>query len=405
MEAFASLVACGNPTVGEHLIRKISNTARDYAWGSVDLIPDYFGIPATGGPMAEIWFGTHPASPTAVAGTDGDLLAFRDAKPLPFLLKILAAGQPLSIQAHPNKQQAVEGFERENAAGIALDDPQRDYRDDHHKPELIVALTEFTALIGFRAKVDTIVAFQRLAMQAQSLELNELEDALTQYIQVLRFGGVEELFRQVLGLRGHLDDVTRQLATLAGLSKSIDNIETANLALVPKLEELYPGDPGVIIAQLMNVVVLQPMQAAELTAGEIHAYVAGLGIEVMANSDNVMRGGLTAKHINIQELLRVVQFGAREASVLEAKTVSTGLWQYPSQAEDYLLYRVEVSGTNLLADIQLPNAAIVVCTAGEIAVGDSLGEREVLRKGEAAYFSDARFYSFSGSGTAFLATS
>jgi mannose-6-phosphate isomerase len=386
------------------LIRKISNSARDYAWGSPTLISDYFGIEPTGKPMAEIWFGTHPGSPTAV--TDGGTLQeLRAGAELPFLLKILAAGQPLSIQAHPNKEQALAGFERENAAGTPIDSPVRDYKDDHHKPELIVALTEFQALVGFRPRVDIVVAFQRLAAQAQSLEFDALEEALTRAIQQLREGGIEAVFADLLARRGELSEVTAQLSELAKLSRSVQNIESENLSLVPLLEELYPGDPGILVSQLMNLVVLQPMDAVELEAGEIHAYVSGLGIEVMASSDNVLRGGLTPKHINVEELLRVVSFKQGAEPILEAKQLTAGLWQYPSRADDYLLYRIEVGGSNLLADLELPEAAIVICTSGEVAIGDSKEERQVLRKGEAAYLSDARFFSFSGAGTLFLATS
>ncbi|MEN9715662.1 MAG: hypothetical protein RJA35_1129 [Actinomycetota bacterium] len=387
------------------MIRKIANSARDYAWGSETLISDYFGVPATGAPMAEIWFGTHQGSPTSVVDSDSDLLALREGKELPFLLKILAAGQPLSIQAHPNKQQAQAGFERENAAGLSLEDPTRSYKDDHHKPEMIVALTDFTALIGFRNPADVVVSFQRLMMQAQTLGLEKLEQAMLVYTNIVRATGTESLVRAVLNQRGRMDEVTEQLAALAKASVAVQNVESDNLKLVPQLQELYPGDPGIIVAQLMNVVSLKPMEAAELQAGCIHAYVSGLGVEIMANSDNVLRGGLTAKHIDTDELLSVLDFASGQPDALVAKQLVEGLWQYPSVAEDYLLYRLEVGGANLLADIKLPNASIVLCTAGEVAVGDSLGQREVLRKGEAAYLADANFYSFSGSGTAFLATS
>lgn len=354
--------------------------------------------------MAEVWFGTHPGSIAQLVDGTQNLLELREQKQLPFLLKILAADQPLSIQAHPSKAQAVEGFARENAAGVALTDPTRDYKDDHHKPEMIVALTDFTALVGFRPKVDIAVALQRLTLQAQELGFEALEDALANCIKLLRAGGVKQVFEAMLVQRGHLADVTAQLAQLAQVSKSVDNIESANLALVPELERLYPGDPGVLISQLLNLVELKPMQAAELPAGNVHAYIRGLGVEIMANSDNVMRGGLTPKHINTEELLKVVDFTTEPNLAMEAKQLSEGLWLYPSVAEDYLLYRVEVSGANILADVEIANPGIVLCTAGEVAVGDSLGEREVLKKGEAAYLSDAKFYSFSGSGTAFLAT-
>ena len=355
--------------------------------------------------MAEIWFGTHAGSPTSVVGEGKSLLELRDGVELPFLLKILAAGQPLSIQAHPNKAQAIAGFARENAAGIPLDAPNRDYKDDHHKPEMIVALTPFTALVGFRERVDIVVSFQRIAMQAQQLGLDALEEAAAAWIQELRDGGTPSLFRSLLEKRGQLDQVCAQLAELAVSSRAVDNIESANLALVPQLQDLHPGDPGVVISQLLNVVELAPMQAAELLAGNVHAYVSGLGVEIMANSDNVLRGGLTTKNINPTELLEVVDFDATSKLSFEADRLLEGLWKYPTMAEDYILYRLEVSGSHLMADLEIANAAIVLCTAGEIAVGDSLGEREVLRKGEAAYLADARLYSFSGSGTAFLATS
>lgn len=386
------------------MIRKIHNTARDYAWGSDSLISDYFGIESTGGPMAEIWFGTHPGSPTEVLETSQNLLELREGKQLPFLLKILAAGQPLSIQAHPNKEQALAGFERENAAGIDINDPARNYKDDHHKPEMIVALTPFSALIGFRPRVDVVVSFQRLIMQAQELGFAVLQDALAQLVQILRAHGVRAVFEAVLEQRGNLDEVTDQLAQLAKVSKAIDNIESANLAIIPQLQELYPGDPGILVSLLLNRVELRPMQAAELPAGNVHAYLSGLGVEIMASSDNVMRGGLTSKHIDIAELVNVVDFNLSLDPVLHAKQLSEGLWVYPSKADDYLLYRIEVSGANLLADIELANPAILLCTAGEVAVGDSKGERQVLRQGEAAYLADARLYNFSGSGTAFLAT-
>ncbi|MEY4744053.1 MAG: hypothetical protein RIR34_1392 [Actinomycetota bacterium] len=386
------------------MIRKITNTARDYAWGSTSLISDYFGIAATGEPMAEIWFGTHDGSPTALVGAEGTLLSLRDGEHLPFLVKILAAGQPLSIQAHPNKEQAEAGFARENELGLALSDPERDYKDDNHKPEIIVALTDFTALAGFRPLVDTIISFQRIVMQAQALNLTTLERAFADWIAVLRQAGLSALVTGLLNRPENLAEVCDELAQLAVLSRTVQNVESQNLALVPQLQELYPGDPGVIISQLMNVVELAPNESMEVNAGVVHAYVSGLGVEVMASSDNVLRGGLTQKHINTEELKNVLDYSTALIRPDSAKTETQGLYRYPSRNKDYIVYRVEVGAANILADLKLPNAAIVVCTAGEIAVGDSKEERQVLRKGEAAYLADANFYSFSGSGTGFLVT-
>lgn len=388
------------------MIRKLTNGARDYAWGSKTLIPDYFGVPATGSPMAEIWFGTHPGSLPTVAGENQtNLLEFRSGKSLPFLLKILAAGGPLSIQAHPNKQQALAGFQRENDLGIALDDWSRNYKDDHHKPEMLVALTPFQALTGFRPLVDIVISLQRIVMQAQNLELRVLESAAADWVQVLRQSGIEVLFSGLLNRPDNLAEACEQLSVLAKASGSVQNVESANLALVPMLQEKYPGDPGVVISQLLNLVELEPLQAVELGAGNVHCYLSGLGVEVMASSDNVLRGGLTEKHIDVAELKQIVDFAAAEIEPIEAAAELNGLYRYPSMAEDYLLYRLEVSGQNLLADLALGNEAILLCCSGEVAVSDSTGQREVLRKGEAAYLAEAKFYSFSGSGMAFLATS
>lgn len=383
------------------MIRKITNQPRDYAWGSHTLIPEYFGVEATGEPMAEVWFGTHEGSPTSVAGENRTLLQLRDGQPLPFLLKILAAGQPLSIQAHPNLAQAAEGFERENEAGIALTSAERDYKDANHKPEMIVALTAFRALIGFRPNVDIAVSLRRIALKAQLLDLGALEAAVGEYVQLVRFGGVKALFRALLGRRGELDEITEQLAVLAMASRGEDNVESANLALVPQLQQLYPGDPGVVISQLLNLVVLAPMQAAELPAGNVHAYLSGLAVEVMASSDNVLRGGLTGKHINVEELSRVVDFGLTENAVFEAVEIGDGLWHYPSATTDYKLFRAQLGS----AVMPLDNAAIVLCTGGSLSVAE--GEDSViLAAGEAAYVdgTQIRLESLGESAVAFIAT-
>ena len=379
------------------MIIKLHNQPRDYAWGSKTLIPDYFGTAETGRPMAEVWFGTHPGSPTQVEGAEAKTLAELLGRNLSFLLKILAAETPLSIQAHPSLEQARAGFDRENEQGIPLSASNRNYKDANHKPEMIVALTEFEALCGFRP------ANQVRNLLLDMVEAPEVSDTFvaiaSEWLESFDQGGLRALTSSILGFRAEgreLSGFNSELSKLADFS--------ARFELAARLNELYPGDPGVVIALLMNHVVLAPGEALYLPAGNIHAYLAGLGVEIMANSDNVLRGGLTPKHINTEELLRVLDFKASFDPAMESKQLVSGLYQYPSVASDYLLYRIEVSGSTLLADLELPNPGIVLCTAGEIAVGDSKEERQVLRKGEAAYLADARFYSFSGSGTAFLAT-
>lgn len=392
--------------LGSGLIRRIGNEARDYAWGSTTLIPDYFGVPATGKPMAEIWFGTHAGSPTRVLNQDhsdaGTLLDLRQGQPLDFLLKLLAAGQPLSLQAHPNSAQAAEGFARENALGLALDAANRNYKDDKHKPEMLVALTPFQALGGFRP----IEQIEQLFGWLAGSEVPQLATAFSGWLSVLRAEGLRALFVQLLQVGSAVAPVTQALAEHAEelLAEHPGSDYEQHLGLVLQLQQHYPGDPGVVASLLLNFIELQPGEAVQIAAGQIHAYVSGLGVEIMAASDNVLRGGLTPKHIDTAELQRVLDFAAEQVPVLTARELAAGLWQYPRQCDDFLLYRLELDGTRVLADLKLANPAIVLCTAGQVAVSDSTEAREVLTKGEAAYLADARFSTFAGSGTVFLAT-
>jgi mannose-6-phosphate isomerase len=383
------------------LIRRISNSARDYAWGSLNLISDYFGIEPTNKPMAEIWFGTHAGSPTKVDGAGHSLLAERQGKHLSFLLKILAAAEPLSIQAHPTIAQAKIGFERENAIGIAIDSPTRNYKDAHHKPEMIVALTHFEALTGFRAQTETLELFDLISTGASSEFAQQLQSWRNLLSQ-----SIENLFSHLLDSRGQLEAATEKFSAAADavLATGYPGEFKPVLELVLRLQELYPGDPGVVIATLMNYLELKPNQGAQLAAGNIHAYLSGLGIEIMAESDNVLRGGLTPKHIDVDELKQIVNFESEEPPLVEAKELSRGLWQYPRAVDDYSLYRIEVTGQNLLADLNLPDDSIILCTGGEVLVTDSQDSIETLKSGQAAYLSGARLFSVSGNGTAFLAT-
>lgn len=379
------------------MLFKITNNARDYAWGSPTLIPDYFGIKPTGRPMAEIWYGTHDGSPSRVTETNQSLTAAIGGQPLPFLLKILAAETPLSIQAHPNAAQAVEGFARENAAGIGLLSADRNYKDDRHKPEMIVALTEFEALCGFKTSKQIRNLLESMLDPSDVSE--GLKAIVTHWLDL--FGeddGLRKLFVDITNRRGNLDGVTAELTAQANLS--------AQFELAARLNVLYPGDPGVIIALLMNHVWLEPGEALYLPAGNIHAYLAGLGVEVMAASDNVLRGGLTPKHIDVDELERVLTFEGGPVDLVQTRELSHGLFEFITPADDFILYRAELSGEVVMADLNIPGASILLCTAGEIAVSNSIEERVVLHRGEAAFIgADAKKFSLAGSGTAFLATS
>lgn len=384
------------------MLVKISNYPRNYAWGSRTLITDFFGPELTSSapeqPAAEIWFGTHSESPSFLAEEKSStLLDHLGGHQLSFLLKILAADQPLSIQAHPNRPQAQEGYVRENSLGIDLGAVNRNYKDQNHKPEVIVALYEFEALCGFKPIDEIDQLFEDLETHSGVSEgFRNISATWRKLLQAP--DGLRKVFSDISSRRGNLDGFTAELTAMADFE--------ARFSLAERLNLLYPGDPGVVLALLMNHVHLEPGQALFLPAGNIHAYLSGLGVEVMAASDNVLRGGLTQKHIDIDELEKVVDFTPGRIPLVQPRELSSGLVQYPCNTDDFLLYKVEPSGERLMSDLQLDGEAVFLCTAGEVSVSNSLDERVILRRGEAAYMSaEARFFSVSGGGTVLLATS
>jgi mannose-6-phosphate isomerase len=384
------------------MLVKLMNQPMDYAWGSIELISDYFGIPATGKPMAEIWFGTHDGSPTEVVGQNKSLHALLQEQGksdrLPFLLKILAAEAPLSIQAHPNPAQAVEGFARENAAGLPISAANRNYKDDRAKPELIVALTErFDALVGFSAPSLIQEKFAELLEVSTSANLNAV---LTRWIQWLDSGdGVKKVF---------LDALTSSECDESFISDLIDAAEQcpALVDLVVHLAEHHGKDRGIATALLMNHMSLKRGEAVFVPAGMPHAYLSGLGVEVMLASDNVLRGGLTPKHIDVQELTNVLVFETTDPKLVSTKSLAVGFEKFEMPTPEFDFYRASVGSSNLLIDLNLPGDAIVLCTEGSVAVSNSQGEREVINSGEAAFMAgDARTFSLAGNGTVFMAVS
>ena len=374
----------------------------DYAWGSTDLIPDYFGVQATGKPMAEIWFGTHDGSPTEVVGSGKSLHETLQtqgkADRLPFLLKILAAGAPLSIQAHPNPSQAIEGFARENAAGIPISASFRNYKDDKAKPELIVALTQrFDALVGFSSPALIKEKFSELLETSSSSKLTEV---LAKWIQWLdEDQGIRKVF---------LDALTSSDCDESFISDLIDAAEQcpALVDLVVHLAEHHGKDRGIATALLMNHMSLARGEGVFVPAGMPHAYLSGLGVEVMLASDNVLRGGLTPKHIDVEELANVLVFESTDPELVKTKTLAVGFEKFDLPTPEFDFYRATLGSSNLLADLNLPGDAIVLCTEGSVAVSNSQEEREVLNNGEAAFMAgDARTFSLTGNGTVFIAVS
>lgn len=373
----------------------MSNAPREYSWGSPTLIPALEGREPTGRPEAEIWFGAHPGSPsrTPDGRTLDAVLDEAGEPPLPFLLKILAAGMSLSIQVHPSKEQAVAGFAREEATGIPRDADDRTYRDDNHKPEIIVALSDrFRALVGLRPLEATRRLLATLgghgaAELAERLEGGDesqaLADALSWALSDAARPAVDDISRALQG-----DDTRGEFAEERDVLR--------------RIAADFPGDPGVVVALLMNVVVLRRGEALFAPAGALHAYQEGLGVELMAASDNVVRGGLTPKHVDVPELLTLVDTTPGPAPLV-APVDHDGIQRYDVGVPDFSLARVSVApGADVR--VELSGQAIALVTRGEVSIAAGRSDAVTVTAGRAVYASaDEGALTFSGDGDAFIA--
>ncbi|OEJ26608.1 mannose-6-phosphate isomerase, class I [Streptomyces agglomeratus] len=383
---------------------RLSNTVRPYAWGSTTAIPALLGTAPTGEPQAEMWMGAHPGGPSRIDRGAGEqtLSAVIEAAPeaelgeaavrkfgprLPFLLKILAAGAPLSLQVHPDLAQAKEGYAAEESAGVPVDAPHRNYKDANHKPELICALTPFEGLCGFRAPAESADVLAGLDV-----------DSLKPYVDLLHAHPEEAALREILTavLAADRAEMAETVTSAAAAAARLGGA----YAPYAVLAHHYPGDPGVIAAMLLNYVRLQPGEALFLGAGVPHAYLGGLGVEIMANSDNVLRCGLTPKHVDVPELLRIVRFEARDPGILRPEaSSSTGEELYDTPIDEFRLSRYVLAPG--AAPRTLPSATpqILLCTAGEVRAGET-----TLTPGQSVFVPAGESAQLSGTGTLFRAT-
>ena len=353
----------------------LHNTIQEYAWGSRTSIPELLGRPSPADrPQAELWMGAHPKAPSRVLSAEGGELSLaeliaRDPQAvlgktvaerfgdrLPFLFKVLAAARPLSIQAHPNLEQARAGFRRENQRQIPLDAFQRNYRDDNHKPEVICALTPFWALNGFRRIPEMLellgsVGFSSIGNLVTALQDDPSEAGLKAFfasLMRLDRNTRQRAIREALGwAEGRLNERSkeqlREPSLPAGSSATgIAVPRTAVPRWLLRLADLYPGDIGVLSPLLLNLLLLHPGDAMFLEAGVLHAYLEGTGIELMANSDNVIRGGLTPKHMDVDELLAILRFQGRSVDLIEAEEPVPGVRVFGTPAEEFRLAEIQV---------------------------------------------------------------
>jgi mannose-6-phosphate isomerase len=378
---------------------RLDNTVRPYAWGSTTAIPELLGVEPTGEPQAELWMGAHPGAPSRTGR--GTLVEVIDADParelgeatvakfgprLPFLFKILAAGAPLSLQVHPDLEQARAGYAEEERRGVPVDAPHRNYKDPHHKPELICALTEFDGLCGFRDPVRTADLLDGLGV-----------DSLKPYVDLLHAHPEDAALREMLTavLSADPQEMAHTVAEATAACTRLGGPYTP----YADIAHHYPGDPGVIAAMLLNHVRLQPGEALYLGAGIPHAYLSGLGVEIMANSDNVLRCGLTPKHVDVPELLRIVRFEAADPGVLRPEAAPDGEEVYETPIDEFRLSRYVLPPAGATHDLTRATPQILLCTAGTVRVGE-----HELTPGASVFVPAGETAEVSGTGTLFRAT-
>jgi mannose-6-phosphate isomerase len=402
------------PGVEGGFVELLRNVVRPYAWGSRTAIAELLGDPVPAPhPQAELWLGAHPADPSVLLHADGAQISLLEAlhtdperhlgtrctqrwgSRLPFLLKVLAAEKPLSLQSHPSAEQAAEGFAREEALGIPRDAPERNYSEPHHKPELICALTEFHALAGFRDPIRTVELLGALdtpllalyrTMLAAEPNADGLRTLFTTWITMPE-PAVKALLLATLDACVAL---LRRNGVRGALPTSCGSDFRNECRVVLELAEAYPGDVGVLAALLLNHVVLTSGQAMYLPAGRLHTYLRGTAVEISTNSDNVLRGGLTAKHIDVPELLRVLDFSYGELPVQCGEPVGPYETAYRTPAEEFQLTRLDwAAGESTPVCLPSPWPQILLCTQGSAQLRSPDGGSVTVRRGGSAWLAAA----------------
>lgn len=351
-------------------MRLVTGVVQHYAWGDRSFIPRLLGVPGNERPWAELWLGTHRGGPAML---EGDVSLRSVSGELPYLLKVLAAAEPLSLQTHPSRQQAERGFAREERDGPEVDAPTRIYRDPYPKPELLCALTSFDALCGFRPAAESIDLLRRIGAAdfADHLERHGLEST------------VRDLYT------GKLETDATAATVAAASERAPSHASSREAQLVADLAGRYPHDPSVAVTLLLNRVTLEPGEAIFLAPGNLHAYLSGVGIEIMGASDNVVRGGLTPKHIDVGELLDVIDYDPLLNPVTVAAESEPGRWCYNTPDTPFRLWRYEFDGT---LEHRSVGRELLICTAGST---------DCLEAGEAAYLADHERLTLHGHATVF----
>lgn len=393
---------------------KLQNTIQPYAWGSHTAIAQLLGQSTpSDNPEAELWMGAHPKASSKVwfqgrwqslndlINEDpvtylGQETIDRFGPQLPFLFKVLAVEQPLSLQAHPSSEMAKIGFARESEEKIPLSAPHRNYKDNQHKPECVCALTLFQALCGFR-DIQSIRSILEPLWPAQRGQELDILPMMGNDVDIKMF------FIHLMTMeKAHRTSLLSHIVASAHSGAQQDPVYD----WIVKLSEAFPDDVGILAPALLNLVELQPGQALFLPSGCMHAYLNGVAIEVMANSDNVLRGGLTPKHVDIQELLKVLDFKSHTVDVLHPLALGDLMSVYPSQAVEFELSVITPQSEKPFHSGHRLNAPeILLCLDGQVNFqweGSSKGLD--IHKGESILVpADIEQYHIYGDATLYMA--
>lgn len=383
----------------------LKNKVLYYHWGSATAIPDLLAKKnPSGRPWAELWMGAHPKAPSHVnykgrwvslikliERHPQDMLGHRTAakfnNSLPYLFKVLAAAKPLSIQAHPSLRQAKAGFERENRQGISLKARHRNFMDDNHKPECLCALSKFYALCGFRTTTEIVAMMTASCPRTAADELETLKKKSDSK-------GLKKFFIALMNM-----DLARRKQVIDETLQNLNRLSDHRLQYwIKRLANEFPADIGILSPILLNLICLEPGQALFLPAGQLHAYLEGLGIELMANSDNVLRGGLTEKHIDLQQLAKVVHFKPHTVNLLAAAVIGENEKKYLNPSNEFVLSSICVSGRKLYESATSRSIEILLCAEGKASIKDyGSGKIVKIKKGKSVVVPAAvKRYAISG---------
>jgi len=353
-------------------IYKLHNQIKNYGWGSLQMLPQFLNLENKDNiPFAEMWMGTHKGAPSQIYQND-KLIDLTDVcGELSFLLKMIAIEKPLSIQAHPDKEKAQDGFKREEEAKLAIDAPTRNYKDSNNKHEIFCAITPITLMAGFRQP-------QNIASSLESLLIMEpsLKEIIMPLICTVKSSSLSYFIRILFNLS------KEEMGTLCSFilnSKTGGKISSEQWNLMKLFASTYPDDPAVLSPLYLNILTLQPFQAIYIPAGILHAYTSGFGIELMSSSDNVLRGGLTPKHVDIDELMKVLHFTPFLPQII-SPSAGENWFSYHTPCNDFLLSFMRCDDKKVFCG-NCPSICIV--TEGELKAGDI-----VFKKGDSFYIAD-----------------